>query len=67
MDTTTSELPEDVPIAVFDDFIQPPIEVAEWATPDEMIAHHKSLRESAIAKLANLGLTEEEAKIVIGV
>lgn len=35
-------------------------------SPDEMIAAQQALKESALAKLALLGLTEEEAKAVIG-
>ena len=41
-------------------------EVSEWETPDEMIAAHKAVKEAGLAKLVALGLTEEEAKAVIG-
>ena len=40
--------------------------VEDETSPDEMIAAQQSLKESALAKLALLGLTEEEAKAVIG-
>lgn len=40
--------------------------VEDEISPDEMIAAQQSIRDSALAKLAKLGLTEEEAKAVIG-
>ena len=36
-------------------------------SPDEMIAAQEQLKDSAIAKLKKLGLTEDEAKAVIGI
>lgn len=63
MDTTISN--NDA--AFFSDvIIQPPIEYEQWTTPDEMIAAHNEVRESAIMKLKKLGLTEDEAKAIIG-
>ncbi len=35
-------------------------------SPDEIIAEKQALKESAIAKLAALGLTEDEAKSIVG-
>ena len=40
--------------------------VPDETSPEEMIAAQQSLKQSALAKLALLGLTEEEAKAVIG-
>lgn len=40
--------------------------VEDETSPEEMIAAQQSVKESALAKLALLGLTEEEAKAVIG-
>lgn len=66
MATTTNDVVSDEPVAFFDEYIEPPQETPEWETPEEMMAYHQSLRESALKKLKNFGLTEEEAKTVIG-
>lgn len=42
------------------------IEQPEFATPDEMIAVQQGLKDSALSKLQKFGMTEEEAKAVIG-
>jgi hypothetical protein len=41
-------------------------EVEPAKSLDEIIAENKALKTSAIAKLAALGLTEDEAKAIIG-
>lgn len=66
MDTTTNDVQEMI-VKVFDEYIEPPKEIPEWETPEMMMAHHQSLRESALAKLKKIGLTEDEAKTVIGI
>ena len=67
MDTTISEVINDGTTVFFDDFIEPPVEKQEWESPDQMITHQQSLRDSAILKLKKIGLTEDEAKAVIGI
>lgn len=64
MDTTTSG--EEI-VFVCDELVDAPVEPTEWDTPEEMMTYHQSLRESAIAKLKKIGLTEDEAKAVIGI
>jgi hypothetical protein len=41
-------------------------EVSPTKLVDELIAESRALKDSAIAKLAALGLTEDEAKAIIG-
>ena len=41
-------------------------EVSPTKTMDEAIAESQALKDSAMAKLAALGLTEDEAKAIIG-
>jgi hypothetical protein len=63
MDTTTNG--EEI-VFVCTEVVDAPVEHTEWETPELMMAHHQALRDSAIAKLKNIGLTEDEAKAVIG-
>lgn len=42
-------------------------EESEWETPDQMIAAHNAVKQSAVDKLKKIGLTEEEAKAIVGV
>lgn len=42
------------------------IEPPEYKNPDDMIKQHVILKDSAISKLTKLGLTEDEAKAIIG-
>lgn len=62
MDITTNE---DI-IFICDTIIPAPVEQCEWETPDEMIAAHKLVKDSAMQKLTAFGLTEEEAKAIVG-
>lgn len=62
MDTTINE---DV-IFVNTEIVEPPKEFEEWESPGQMIAAHLAVKESALKKLAKLGLTEDEARAVIG-
>lgn len=40
--------------------------VEDEISPDEMIAQTEAAKQSALAKLAALGLTQEEAKAIVG-
>ena len=64
MDTTTKN--EKI-IFVCDTIIPAPVEKVEWDTPEEMIAAHNAVKDSAVKKLKDIGLTEEEAKAIVGV
>lgn len=41
-------------------------EIPAQKSLDELFAENKALKEAAIAKLAAIGLTEEEAKALVG-
>lgn len=49
-----------------DEFAQYQIDVANMQAEAEKFDAHLAAKESAIAKLAALGLTEDEAKAIIG-
>lgn len=54
-----------VPVFLVPD-ASPLFDVPEFETADEMIASHQSLKDSALSKLKNFGLSTDEAKAVIG-
>ncbi len=73
MDTTTSDMfdglieitPDDSIVPIY--FLENQLtEQSEWETPDQMIAAHKAIKDSAMQKLTAFGLTEEEAKAIVG-
>ena len=60
--------PEDsvVPVYLVPELVTPIFDKPEFSTPDEMIAAQQAQKDMALNKLKKLGLTESEAKAVIG-